>query len=303
MPLGQYGGERPPAPRWYQQAMAQPPERSRFTIDDRQIELLCWGEVGKPGLLFLHGMSAHADWWSFIAPSFAKDWRCAAISFSGMGGSDWCKEYSFERFAAEARAAIDFGQLAAGDGTVIVVGHSMGGSPAMMCSGADARVRGVILIDTPIHPRWGSPPKRETAAPAHKIYADAADALSRFRLDPPQLSENHYLIDHIARHGLKQVEQNGQPGWQWRFDPALWNLLDRTDVPTYPSRVRAPVIYMHGERSKTIDPEVLEFLHDVLPEGTPFIPIPDADHHVLADRPLALIGALRAALAFWPPQD
>ncbi|MBA3054971.1 MAG: alpha/beta hydrolase [Sphingomonadales bacterium] len=302
MPLGQYGGERPPAPRWYRQAMAQPPERSRFTVGDREIELLTWGEVGKPGLLFLHGMSAHADWWSFIAPSFAQDWRCAAISFSGMGGSDWCDEYSFDRFGEEAKAAIDAAKLDAGNGQVIIVGHSMGGSPAFLCSGADERVRGIICVDTPIHPRWGAPAKREATSATHKIYPDVASAICRFRLDPPQLSENHYLIDHIARHGLKQVERDGQAGWQWRFDPALWNLLDRSGVPTYPSRVRCPVIYMHGERSKTIDPEILEFLLDVLPAGTPFIPIPDADHHVLADQPLALIGALRGVLALWPPR-
>ena len=306
MPLGQYGGERPPAPRWYRQAMATAPERSRFFIEDRHIELLTWGEVGKPGLLFTHGMSAHAVWWSYIAPSFAKDWRCAAISWSGMGGSDWCERYSFERFAAEASGAIDAAGLAEGNGPkgkegVIIVGHSMGGSPSFLCSGADERVRGIICVDTPIHARWAIPSTKSVVA-APRIYPDIADALSRFRLDPPQLSENHYLIDHIARHGLKQAERDGQTGWQWRFDPAMWNLLDRSAVPTYPTRVRCPVIYMHGERSKTIDAEILAFMADVLPKGTPFIPIPDADHHVLADQPLALVGALRGALALWPPQ-
>ena len=38
----------------------------------RKLEVLTWGEVGKPGLLFVHGNSAHADWWSFIAPFFAE---------------------------------------------------------------------------------------------------------------------------------------------------------------------------------------------------------------------------------------
>lgn len=303
MPLGQYGAERPPAPLWYRQAVAQPPERSRFTVEDRNIELLCWGEVGKPGLLFLHGMSAHADWWSFIAPSFAREWRCAAISFSGMGGSDWCGEYSFERFTAEAVAAIDVARLSVGSNRVIVVGHSMGGHPAMISGGADPRVRGVICIDTAIHPRWGMPVRRDASTAEHRVYPDLAAALARFRLDPPQLSENHYLIDHVARHGLKQVQREGKSGWQWRFDPALWNMLDRSQVTNNPKRVRCPMVYMHGERSKTVDPEVRAFLRDVLPAGTPFIPIPDADHHVLVDQPLALIGALRGVLACWPPRD
>jgi hypothetical protein len=82
--LGPFNGEKPPAPAWFEAAIGVGPERSRIPVEGAEIELLTWGEVGKPGLLFLHGNGAHADWWSFIAPFFAKDWRCAAISWSGM---------------------------------------------------------------------------------------------------------------------------------------------------------------------------------------------------------------------------
>src|SRR3712207_9584205 len=57
---------------------------------------------GKPGLLFLHGNGAHADWWSFIAPFFADTHRVAALSWSGMGGSDHRERYSIDGFVAEA---------------------------------------------------------------------------------------------------------------------------------------------------------------------------------------------------------
>ena len=49
------------------------PERSFVEVDGAGIELLTWGDQGKPGILFLHGNGAHADWWSFIAPFFARD--------------------------------------------------------------------------------------------------------------------------------------------------------------------------------------------------------------------------------------
>ena len=45
----------------------------RFGEDDADIELLTWGEIGKPGLIFVHGNSAHSDWWSFIAPFLADE--------------------------------------------------------------------------------------------------------------------------------------------------------------------------------------------------------------------------------------
>ena len=40
-------------------------------VEGAKVEVLAWGQRGKPGLMFLHGGAAHADWWSFIAPFFA----------------------------------------------------------------------------------------------------------------------------------------------------------------------------------------------------------------------------------------
>ena len=110
-PLATFNGEVPPAPAWFDAALADKPERSTFDFEGAEIELLTWGEVGKPGLLLLHGNGAHADWWSFIAPLLADDYRVAAISWSGMGDSDWRPKYSAEIFMAEIFGAIDAAQL------------------------------------------------------------------------------------------------------------------------------------------------------------------------------------------------
>src|SRR5205085_3671875 len=64
-PLAPFKGAEPPSPQWFKDAIAQEPERSFVTSLGAKIELLTWGEVGKPGLLLVHGNSAHADWWSF----------------------------------------------------------------------------------------------------------------------------------------------------------------------------------------------------------------------------------------------
>ena len=76
------------------------------TIDiaGARIETLAWGERGKPGLLLMHGNGAHAQWWSFIAPFFARDWRVVAFSWSGMGRSDRRPSgtYSLDLFVDEA---------------------------------------------------------------------------------------------------------------------------------------------------------------------------------------------------------
>src|ERR1700722_18279934 len=94
--------DQPPlAPSWFTSAIAVEPERSTVAVGDAQIELLTWGERGRPGLLLAPGLCAHADWWSFIAPLFLPHYRVAAMSLSGMGGSSWRPVYRFEDNAEE----------------------------------------------------------------------------------------------------------------------------------------------------------------------------------------------------------
>ncbi|HXW28160.1 MAG TPA: hypothetical protein VEK55_02260, partial [Xanthobacteraceae bacterium] len=60
-PLAMLNGAPPPAPTWFQEALALPPARSLHRVEGAQIETLTWGERGRPGILFLHGNAAHAD--------------------------------------------------------------------------------------------------------------------------------------------------------------------------------------------------------------------------------------------------
>jgi pimeloyl-ACP methyl ester carboxylesterase len=295
--LGPFHGEKPPAPAWFEAAVAVAPERSRIPVEGAEIELLTWGEVGKPGLLFLHGNGAHADWWSFIAPFFAKDWRCAAISWSGMGGSDWRPAYSAASFAAEIFAAVEAAGLEAGGTKPILVGHSFGGFPTLYCGVEHAdRLRGVVMVDSSIQPpekRWRGPPSRTDAA--NRVYPTLADALARFRLAPPQGCENLYIADHIARGSLKQVEG----GWTWKFDPAIWQRFSMPDLGLLLPRIACPAAVMWGERSALMHQETLDYMFGEMPDSVLRVAIPDADHHVMVDQPLAFVAGLRGLLAGW----
>jgi len=149
-PLARFGGEAPQAPDWFVRAIAHEPERSMIEVDGSKVELLTWGQVGKPGIVFLHGNGAHADWWSFIAPFFADDYRIAAISWSGQGGSEWRERYSANLFADEIMAAAQAGQLGE---RPLIVAHSFGGYQALHAAGVLAdRIRGAVIVDSIIHP-------------------------------------------------------------------------------------------------------------------------------------------------------
>ncbi|MBC7667891.1 MAG: alpha/beta hydrolase [Gemmatimonadaceae bacterium] len=295
--LGPFNGETPPAPAWFDAAIAVTPERSRIPVEGAEIELLTWGEVGKPGLLFLHGNGAHADWWSFIAPFFAKDWRCAAISWSGMGGSDWREAYTAQLFAAEIFAAVAAAGLEAGGVKPILVGHSFGGFPTLYCGVEHAdRLRGIVMVDSSIQPpekRWRGPPSRPDAA--NRVYASLEEALARFRLAPPQGCENPYIADFIARGSLKAVEG----GWTWKFDPAIWQRFSMPDLGELLPRIACPVALMWGERSALMHDETLDYMFSQMPDDTLRLAIPDADHHVMVGQPLAFVAGLRGLLAGW----
>ncbi len=293
-PLARFHGEAPPAPDWFVRAVAREPERSFIEVDGSKVELLTWGEAGKPGIVFLHGNGAHADWWSFIAPFFADDYRIAAISWSGMGASDWRERYNPALFGAEIMAAAEAGKLGE---RPLVVAHSFGGYQALYAAGVHAdRIKGAVIVDSVIHPpekRWNGPPPRHRP---NRVYPTLTEALARFRLAPPQACENLYIADFIARRSLKEAEG----GWTWKFDPFFWTHFDRADLAELLPSVRAPLAMIWGERSKLVDQEALDYMFGLLPGEMPKIVIPDADHHVMIDQPLAFVAALRGLLAAWP---
>ena len=305
-PLAAFNGAKPEAPDWFKTAIAHEPERGFVTVKGAQIELLTWGEIGKPGLLLVHGNTAHADWWSFVAPILAQDYRVAAISMSGMGASDWRETYDFATYAEEAYAGARAAGLYEGGQKPIYVGHSFGGANVFYSATRHPeRMRAAILVDT----GFGGPPPAEEGfkAPAtrsrpNRVYPSLAEALARFRLMPPQGCANTYIADFIARRSLKPAPlESGGEGWTWRFDPLLWNKLDREALNslTAPDAPWAPIVHIYGENSAIIHRLSAEAERRV-PDHLPSLIIPDSEHHIMIDQPLALIAAVRGLLLSWP---
>ncbi len=298
--LARHRGKAPAAPEWFSSALARQPERRFFDSQGASIELLLWGEAGKPGLLFLHGNGAHADWWSHIAPFFAEDYRCAALSWSGMGNSARRAEgYTVELLAGEARDAVAAAGLLEGGDKPIAVAHSMGGVIGLMASAEHTPFRALALIDSPlaVDPqqladfRSGAPRARAQ----HRPFASLEDGLARFRLSPPQPCANDYIVDHIARRSLRP----GDAGWEWHFD-ARRVTMDAQDTESFAAKNTCPLAFIYGEDSALMTPQTLAMSLAVLPPQAPVIPIPAAQHHVMIDQPLALVDALRELLADWP---
>jgi pimeloyl-ACP methyl ester carboxylesterase len=296
--LGRFGGERPPAAPWFTEAIAHEPERSTFEVEGAAIELLTWGELGKPGLLFLHGNAAHADWWSFIAPMFAGEYRCAAISWSGMGRSGWRERYSIPLFVQEALASIKVAGLAASGNPPVIVAHSFGGFPTLHLGAHHPEaIAGAILVDSaPPKPGGGPPPRLAEGRASHNRYQTLALALRRFRLMPEQEAAYPEIVDYMARHGLHEVSETAEApgGWTWRFDPQFWAHFDRGAMGARPT---VPTGVIYGADSLLFPGGRLEELLELLPDCRFVTAIPDAGHHVMVDKPLEMVAAIREGLA------
>jgi pimeloyl-ACP methyl ester carboxylesterase len=303
--LAAFKGQRPDAPAWFTEALAVTPDRNRVVVQKANIEVLSWGSRGAPGLLLMHGLGAHADWWSHIAPFLADRYRVSAFSWSGMGGSDWRMNYSLDTYLEEILAVAQASGLFEAVRPPLMVGHSFGGLMLLAAAAAfGERLAGAVVVDSYLKPdgQWYLPDPEPSSDRAMPVYDSLEAALARFRFAPAQPCDNPFIADHIARASVKAVPPSDQrkPGWTWRFDPRLAQLRPRVPVSSCLATPRSPLAFIVGARSPLTNATVRSFVRGTAPPGTPWIAIPDSNHHVLVDQPLALVAALSALFESWP---
>ncbi|MGR8948085.1 MAG: alpha/beta fold hydrolase [Gammaproteobacteria bacterium] len=286
-------------PEWFQSAVDYPCVSRRVEVDNCRIHYLFWDShelpATAPGLLLVHGGGAHANWWRFIAPHFANQFRVAAIDLSGMGDSGTREQYSAEMRAKEMLAVIK--DAGFGDHTFII-GHSFGGFMTMRF-GVDfgASIVGAIIADSPVRPPDDPPPGRGNRVfNVVRTYADYEEAVSRFRLIPDQTCDNDFIVEFIARHSLRKVDD----GWVWKFDPATMG-ANRWQEPFHEhmKNMQCRTAYIYGERSALVGPKQLDYVASLMRPHSPLVGIEQAAHHLMLDQPLAFVAVARAIIDQW----
>lgn len=281
-------------PPWFSSALATRPTVSRVDVDGASINALSWGDPSLPGVMLIHGGAAHAHWWSFIAPQLTHGYHVAALDLSGHGDSDHRHLYAMETWSAEVLAVAEH----LGMDRPILIGHSMGGFVAMVAAALHgSRLAGTIIVDSPV--RRPDPESEEgsrgRAFRNPKTYASMDEALDHFHLVPPQPCENRYIVDHIARHSLRQTDD----GWTWKFDRRVFQRFLRQERSEYLATVSCRIAVLHGQFSAIVTPDVTDYMAELLGRNAPFVEIPQAHHHLMLDQPLAFLAAVRALLADW----
>lgn len=313
-PLAELNGEKPPAPEWFEKAIATPSEEGAVEVGGARIRFSAWGEEGGRGLLFVHGGRAHRNWWRPFAPFFAENRRVAALDLSGMGDSDWRDRYSLDLLVDELFAVIDKAGLAT-RGRPIVVGHSFGGWVTLAAVEREGeRLGGAVVVDSPLgvpdpdegytvvrkSPDAEKEGKLERSA---RVYATMEEPITRFRLLPNQPAEHLYIIDYIAREGLRRApmpDNPGEEGWTWKFDPLKGSNFDINFQRDLLRAARCPLAFIYGEKSLFAAGDGITHLREQAAGRSPFVMIPDAYHHLMMDQPLAFIAVLRTLLSSWP---
>lgn len=281
-------------PGWFTSAVATAPEERMVSVEGTDISYLSWGTEGRPGLVFVHGGAAHAHWWSFIAPMFSTQWHAVALHLSGHGDSGRRTRYTHELWASEVMAVCDDAGF---PGPPVVVGHSLGGMVTIQTAATYGdQLAGAVIVDASV--RRPSPEAEEgrsgRAFRSPGVYPTRDEALSHFRLIPPQPCENDYIIEWVAAHSIHETDG----GWTWKFDPNLFRgtLVQLRDQL---SAIRCRVALFTGELSVVVPPDTAEYMYDLMGRVAPVIQIPEAHHHLMLDQPLAFVAALRTLLADW----
>ncbi len=252
---------------------------------------------GKAPLLFVHGFTDNALYWSRAAEALEANWDVVAYDARGHGASELGGPVFDDAIrAADALAVVD----ALGLVKPVAIGHSMGGSTiANAAAQRPGAFRALVLED----PAWGEFPP-DTSAEQRKAAADGMQVRTATWRDwVCQLQS----VDDIE---ALEIVMAGSPEWG-AADAALSrdarqqvNLAQFDHYPPAEAPWRAaisasacPVLLLLGsERNAIIKPETADDVVRLAPLAR-WVQIPGAGHSIRYDQFDAYMSAVNEFLA------
>jgi pimeloyl-ACP methyl ester carboxylesterase len=267
--------------------------------------LVEWGERG-PVVLLLHGFLEHAHAWDLVAPALADGgFHAFALDWRGHGDSDWIGPGGYYHFADYAADLA--GLVRALGGRVALVGHSMGGSAALVYAGTEPeRTTALVCIeslgppDAPVETAphrfaaWIDDLERTRGRTRPRVTLDEAAARLRERF--PRFSPDVARL--MADHGTR-AEDGARV---WKFDPLHQTRSPQpysvTQARAFWARITCPTLYVEGGAS-VLRLEASDLAERLRVLRARRVVVADAAHHPHLERPDAtarvLLEFLRSA--------
>jgi pimeloyl-ACP methyl ester carboxylesterase len=248
----------------------QGPTSHLYYSQRQRLHYVDWGNEHAPAMLLIHGGRDHCRNWDWVAERLRDRYHIIAPDLSGHGDSDWIKGSSY----TEINYVYDIAQLVhqKNMAPVTVIGHSLGGSIALLYSGLyPETLKKVVAVEglgpspdmvkrmraksTAERMRGWIGMRREAAGRQPRRYATLEDAVTRMK------EENKHLTDEQARHlTVHGAIQNEDGTFSWKFDNAVRlggpGGLSTEDQREIWGRIDVPVLLLRGTESWASDPVI-----------------------------------------------
>jgi pimeloyl-ACP methyl ester carboxylesterase len=215
----------------------------------------------------------------------------------GHGESAHTSPYGHEVYSQDIAALVDALQLE----HPIILGHSMGGSVTVRAaSRLGSRLRALVLVDAGLGPpprlSMRPPEPARSAEREPMVFRSWEQARARFKLRPGDTVAAPELLDHLARHAIKELPDGT---FSWRFDPNLRQQRGPMGSTPDGSTIRCPVMSIWGAHSPMLGRVDPRDIGERFPSAawTTVEMIDGAHHHVFLDQPEAFNRVLQKQLA------
>lgn len=270
------------------------------TINGIRLHYLDYGQIGKPALICIHGLSGNAHNFDALAPHLVGSYHVISIDIRGRGDSQWgsAEEYNQTTYASDLAGLIDRLRFP----RVTLIGTSMGGAIAMLYAGGfPERVERIVLNDVgPEVDPAGVKRITEYMSTAPSEFSSLAEVATYYRRNSPAMQEmtERELLEFVKW----AVKPTDNETLRWKIDPAVRN-VPRTGSSARPldmwvpyARITAPVLVIRGADSDILARATAERMCAVLPGLTTMVELPGVGHAPSLLEPAAL-KAIQAFLA------
>ncbi|MDE0732410.1 MAG: alpha/beta hydrolase [Gammaproteobacteria bacterium] len=227
-----------------------------------------WGNPEAPPMILIHGGRDHCRNWDWVAEHFRDEYHIFAPDLRGHGDSEWMVGGSYNQLDY----VYDIAQLLhqKGMAPVTVIGHSLGGSIALMYTALyPNNVQKLVAIEglgpsPTMIKKQAKKPKgerirswmddlRKSSGRLARRYTTLEDAFQRMQNENPHLSEAQ--ARHLTIHGSNQNEDGT---FSWKFDNYV-RFFEFSGRPAEEVRalwgdITCPTLLVRGVESWASDP-------------------------------------------------